>query len=234
MRTEATSTTTKKGILAVLALASVLLLSTGCAPEVAGGGGGGGAGGSSDGTSDGNGDGSGDGSNDGSADGSDDSSKGDDSSTGILTGKKCLPGSWSLDNEDFGRILSKAANEAGGPGNAVDKVTGTVILTLTANGETHTRYTNWSHEVTVDTSVITVVKNGTDDGTYTVTDDGVMTMVDVEIKSKTVSKMDINGTLTTTTIPPEPSVFAQAGFACSGDELKVTNGGVTATMHRTH
>lgn len=207
-----------KNSLAALVVASVLVVTAGCAqlPWAAGTGAGGSEPDSSEAPSD---------------DGGDDNPEGDDAEgeeTKVLTGADCLPGNWYVDNESFAALMSSAA------GGAVDDITGVVMLTFTADGKTQTLYEDWKHSITVDSATVTIVKNGTDFGTYSVNTDGSIALVDVEIQSDTTSVMKMGGQTVTSTVTPEPSVFSQASFDCNGDELSVTAEGGTTILHREH
>jgi hypothetical protein len=200
---------------AALVVASVVAFTAGCAllPESAAGGGAGGGSGSDN--------------SDGPANG-DDTDSDEDGGEGakVLTGADCLPGDWSVDNDSFAALMSGAS------GGAVDTVTGLVMLTFTTDGKTQTRYENWKHSITVDSATVTIVKNGTDFGTYSVNADGSVALVDAEISSDTTSVMDIGGQKVSHTVTPEPSVFSQASFDCNGDDLSVTAEGATTILHR--
>src|SRR5690554_6158361 len=204
--------------LAALVVASVLVVTAGCAQDqfAAGSASGGGADpDSSEGAGDGD---------DADADGED--AEGDEPK--LLTGADCLPGNWFVDNESFGKLISGAA------GGAVDNVTGVVMLTFTADGTTQTLYEGWKHTITVDSAKVTITKDGTDHGTYKVNADGSITLADTRIGSDTKSVMEMAGKSVKTTVTPEPSVFSQASFDCNGDELSVTAAGGTTILHREH
>lgn len=151
-----------------------------------------------------------------------DAEKADGESDAALTGAACLPGKWILDNAKFAALI------AAGTGGVVDDVQGLALLTLGADGSTSTRYEDWSHTITSDGATMTVVRNGTDSGTYSLAG-GSMTMTETSVASEVV--MTMNGNVMGAA-SHEPSVFSQATFSCSGDTLTVTADGGTSTLHR--
>ncbi len=214
----------KRGVLAALAVASVLLLSTGCTPEFGIGGALGGSGSGSSNDSDGNGK---DGDKDGKdADGKD--SDGKDSATSRLTGKECLPGNWIFDNDGFEKFLGSLS------GNFNIAVSGNVILTLRADGSTQTNYDQWTHNISAGEGQAIVVRNGVDKGNYTFSPSGTMSMTDTSIGSITTMTINAGGQKITQSVEPEPSVFSQGAFVCNGDKLDITVDGYTAEMNREH
>lgn len=211
----------RRGIFTVLAAASVLLLSTGCTADLSGGffGGGSGSGSSS------NADGSG---KDGDGKDGDNSADGDGSASGSLTGKECLPGNWIFDNDGFERFLGSLS------GTFDIATSGNVVLTMHPDGATQTNYDQWTHDVSVEGGRSIVVRHGIDKGTFTVSGDGTMTMNDTSIGSITSMTIHAEGQTIKRTVEPEPSLFTQGAFACSGDTLEITVDGFTAVMHREH
>ncbi|MCC6269891.1 MAG: hypothetical protein IT190_01290 [Microbacteriaceae bacterium] len=210
---------TKRSAFAALAVASVLLLSTGCAPEFATGGSSGGSESGSTSDSDGSG-------KDGDNDGKD--GDGEGSATGTLTGKECLPGNWLADNEVFEGFMNSVSGEVS------VKTTGRVILTLGADGSTQTNYDRWNHDMTVNGGSSVVERHGVDKGTFSVTNSGAMTMTDTSIGSVTTMTVNASGQLIKQTVEPEPSAFNQGDFTCTGDRLEIEVDGYTLLMHREH
>lgn len=198
--------------LAGILLASMLVLTTGCAPDIgippsAG---------------------SGSSSGDVSGDDSTLTEEGDGSEeqdSADATGLDCLPGDWLLDNAEFGRMMSAAAGE-------VVTVEGTAVLTLGTDGKTSTAYGHWSHTLRVHDVLFVIERHGTDRGTYVVSSDGTMMLTDSTIGSTTTMRMAAAGRETALTAEPEPSIFDRAAFTCSGDTLTFTADGATAVMHR--
>lgn len=216
----------RRGIFTVLAAASVLLLSTGCTADLSGGFFGGGSGSGSSSNADGSGK-DGDGKDGDGKDGGN-SANGDGSASGTLTGRECLPGNWIFDNDGFEKFMGSLS------GNFDIAVTGHVVLTLSADGRTHTNYDQWTHNISTGEGRAVVVRHGIDKGTFTVSGDGTMTMNDTSIGSITSMTIHAEGQTIKRTVEPEPSLFTQGAFACSGDTLEITVDGFTAVMHREH
>lgn len=141
---------------------------------------------------------------------------------------ECLPGNWYPDPEEFATLM------AGETENLVTDVTGSMMITFRADGSTDTYYEDWTYTFTVDSATVTIVKDGTDAGTYVVADDGAVGLTDTDIDSTTNARMTINGNEVAQVVDPQPSVFSLATFACSGDELTTSVGSQTATLHREH
>lgn len=210
----------RRGILTVLAAASVLLLSTGCTTDISGGFGGGSGSGSSS-SADGSGKG-GDGKD------GDNSADGNGSASGTLTGKECLPGNWIFDNDGFEKFMGSLS------GNFDIAVTGHVVLTLSADGSTHTNYDQWTHNISTGEGRAIVVRHGIDKGKFTFSGNDAMSMTETSIGSVTTMTINAGGQTITQTVTPDPSVFSQGAFACNGDQLDITVDGYTAVMHREH
>lgn len=145
-----------------------------------------------------------------------------------LTGEACLPGNWFVDNETFGALMAEAS---GGVGN---DMSGTVMVTFREDGTTSTYYDEWTYVTSVDGRTLTLLKDGADSGTYEVTADGSMSLVDTDISSTTSSQIEVDGEQVTMSIRPEPSVFSDASFTCEGDALTMTADGATTILHREH
>lgn len=220
MPVETPTLSRRKRMFTVLAAASVLLLSTGCTTDLGSVFGGGSGSGSSS-----NADGSG---KDGDGKGGDNSADGDGSASGSLTGKECLPGNWIFDNDGFERFLGSLS------GTFDIATSGNVVLTMHPDGATQTNYDQWTHDVSVEGGRSIVVRHGIDKGTFTVSGDGTMTMNDTSIGSITSMTIHAEGQTIKRTVEPEPSLFTQGAFACSGDTLEITVDGFTAVMHREH
>jgi hypothetical protein len=118
--------------------------------------------------------------------------------------------------------------------NLVTDVTGSMMLTLRADGSTDTYYEDWTYTFTVSSATVTIVKDGTDSGTYVVADDGGVDLTDTDLASTTDARMTISGNEVAQVVEPQPSVFSLATLACSGDELTATVGSQVATLHREH
>lgn len=218
----------RKNLLAALAVASVLLLGTGCAPEVGvGGTAGGSAGGSNSGSTDGSTDGNPDGTK-GDED-SDSSKDGDDKASGNLTGTECLPGNWIMDNSTFEDLMNSMSDGAS------VKTSGLVILTFHPDGKAQTNYDHWTNTIKLPEATSVVERHGIDKGTYTAAASGAMTMSDSSIGSvTTMTATVLGGKAMTMAVDPEPSVFSQAKYACSGEVLTVTAKDYDLILYREH
>lgn len=223
MAFDAPTRLTAKNVFAALAVASMLLLATGCGEkdEVGQSGAGSSTGSDSDSSKDGK-----DGK--GGKDGNDSDSDKADSKDANLTGKECLPGNWLADNDVFEGLMNSMS------GAVSVKTTGHVTLTLRADGTTQTNYDRWNHDMTVNGGSSVVERHGVDKGTYSVTDSGAMSMTDTSIGSVTTMTVTAGGQLIKQTVVPEPSVFSQGDFTCIGDRLEIKVDGYTALMHREH
>lgn len=195
---------TKKNALATLVVASLLLLGTGCAPELGGGK-------------------SGDSANSSSKPSGEPT---DGGQAGPLTGADCLPGDWLLDNEKTAAVFQALS------GGLVDNVEGNVTLILRADGTTTADYDRWTHTVTIEGAVSQVERHGLDHGTWSATSDGKISMKDDEVGSITTMRVNASGQSITQTITPEASIFAQGDFTCSDDELTITVEGQSAILNR--
>lgn len=145
-----------------------------------------------------------------------------------LTGAACLTGDWFVDNEHFGELMSSVS------GGVVDDIHGVTMVTFRADGTTTTHYDEWTHTIKGEGATVTIVKDGSDSGTYEVAADGSMTLTDAELNTTTTSEMEVSGQVIRTEVPPQPSVFSQATFTCDGDELAVSAEGATTLLHREH
>ena len=128
----------KKNFIAALGVASILFLSTGCAPDAGLFGGDGSGSGSS------NSRGAGSPSPRSDKNGGENSGEKENSAHANLTGKDCLPGTWLLDNkavEKFMETLSVGAT--------VVKTTGQVIAKFGTDGITQTNYDHWTNTITM-------------------------------------------------------------------------------------
>lgn len=146
--------------------------------------------------------------------------------TEALAGAACLTGSWVVDNEHFGELMSSVS------GSAVDDIEGVTTVTFRDDGTTTTHYDEWQHTITMDSATVTIVKDGEDSGVYEVAEDGSMTLTDTDLGATTTSQMTMGGQTVAHQAPPQPSVFSRATFRCEGDALTVTAEGATTILHR--
>ena len=202
MALETTTLFTRKNVVVALAVASVLFLSTGCAPEL--GGGAGGSGTTPTGTP----------------------SNSSSQQAGPLSGVECLPGDWLLDNEHTAAVFQSLS------GGLVDNLQGNVGLILRTDGTTTANYDRWTHSVTVEGAVSVVERHGLDQGTWSATDDGKISMKDNEVGSITTMTVNAGGQGISQTIEPEASIFADGDFTCADDILTITVEGQSAVLNR--
>lgn len=227
MTRNTTALFTKKRMFSALAVASVLLLSTGCAPELGSGVGGSGAGSSnSDGADNSNGPGNSDSNgNEQNADGK--GGDGKSSGTATLTGKECFPGTWVADNADIQNYMEQAS------GGASISTTGRVVITYNPDGTTVNNYDQWSHVIKLAGATSKVERHGVDKGTYTVSANGTFAASDTSIGSVTsIHITGPEGVVIQNTVDPEPSVFTNGKYACSGDVLTMIVDGYDLKLYR--
>lgn len=144
------------------------------------------------------------------------------------TGAQCLVGNWLVDNSAFEVMMSAFS------GTAVDSISGSLMVTFLDDGTTTTTYDAWTHTITVADGTATVVKNGADSGTYSVGEDGEITINETETTAVTEMQIQVDGQTMSLTEPPGPGVFTDATFTCSGDELTITAAGETSVLYREH
>lgn len=216
MRSGETKPSTRQVVFAGIALASVLILSTGCTSDLATGSG---SGGSGSGASD-------------NSDGKDKkTANGDnnDSPTSTLTGVECLPGDWLMDNSGIEAYMASVS------GGASIKTSGDVTLTFRADGSAQTNYDRWTNNIKLDGARSVVERHGTDDNVYTASDSGTMTVSDTAIGSvTTMTNTTRGGEVIRMSIDPEPSVFSQNKFTCNGDTLTMVVDGYNIVLLREH
>ncbi|WP_430867907.1 hypothetical protein [Demequina aurantiaca] len=140
----------------------------------------------------------------------------------------CLPGNWIPHREEFATMM------AGDTTKLVTGIDGNMFLSIQPDGTVNTTYENWTYTFTVKTATVTIVKDGIDEGEYTVADDGAIDITDTNIDSTTDARMTINGTEMAQVIEPQPSVFSLATISCSGDELTASVGSQSAVLGREH
>lgn len=140
----------------------------------------------------------------------------------------CLPGNWVPHREEFAKMM------AGDTTKLVTGIDGDMFLSIRPDGTVNTNYENWTYTFTVDEATVTIVKDGTDEGAYTVADDGSVDITDTNIGSTTTANMDIGGMVMDQEVEPQPSVFSLATLTCSGDELTASVGSQVAVLGREH
>lgn len=112
--------------------------------------------------------------------------------------------------------------------------TGFAILTMNPEGTTHTTYDHWVNVVMLESAKSTIERHGEDTGTYLIDDSGILTVSDTAIGSVTTWVTETGGETITATDDPESSIFSRGEFTCSEEELQITVDGATATMYREH
>ena len=129
---------------------------------------------------------------------------------------ECIVGQWVADNDQLAAALATLAEAEGG---AVESVTGDATLTIAADGQTDTAYTNWHVTMLQEGMTVELIRNGTDHGTYTVTGDNAITMLATSSDSKIQMRMNgaDTGTVPTTNTLP----LTKAAFTCDGSQLTV-------------
>ncbi len=138
----------------------------------------------------------------------------------------CLPGNWVPHREEF------AAMMAGDSTKVVTGIDGNMFLSIQPGGTVNTIYENWTYTFAVGESTVTIVKDGTDQGVYTIADDGSVDITDTSIGSTTNARMTISGTEVVQLVEPQPSVFSLATITCSGDEVTATVASQVAILGR--
>jgi len=142
--------------------------------------------------------------------------------------RDCLPGNWIPHREEFAQMM------AGDTTKLVTGIDGNMFLSIQPDGTVNTIYENWTYTFTVNEATVTIVKDGTDEGVYTVADDGGIDITDTNIGSTTDANMTINGSEIASEVEPQPSVFSLATLSCSGDELTASVGSQVAVLGREH
>lgn len=212
---ETTTLSPKKGVFAALAVASVLLLGTGCSAGGLGG---------QDGA-----DGSG---NSSASDASNDDKDRDsnDSASDNTAAKECVVGNWwffeGQELNDFMTSITLGAFSV--------TTTGFAILTVNPDGSTQTTYDHWVNVVMLESAMSTVERDGIDKGSYSISSNGAMTVSDTTIGSVTTWVTETGGETIEATGDPEPSLFSRGEFTCNGEELEITVDGATAVLYREH
>lgn len=148
--------------------------------------------------------------------------------TGFADSTECLVGTWDADNSRFAAIMAALMEEGG----SVNGVTGKVVLTFTADGQTSTAYSDWTLSMSIEGMTSDVVRNGIDSGEFSVEPDEKLTMRETGSDSTVV--VHVGGM----TMGPQPATdtmpVTQAAFTCETSLLKiVTNEGELEFARRT-
>jgi len=145
-----------------------------------------------------------------------------------LAGEACLPGNWFLDNEEFSDFMASVS------GSAINKMSGSVMVTFREDGTTSTYYDGWTYDMEGGDRSMSLSKDGTDSGTYHVAADGSMALADTEMSAITTAWIERDGEMVGLRVEPTPSVFSDASFTCEGDKLTMVSDGATTILHREH
>lgn len=162
------------------------------------------------------------------AEGGDD--EGDESGTpdrADLTASECLVGEWLVDNAHMGLFFKRMAQQGAGGGVTVSEPAGDVIISYGAGGEYSVTYDEWTLKASQDGVSFRMVRDGTDSGTYTATDDGSLTVNETSMGSVVtvdtpMGAMEVSSEPTRTT----------AQYTCIGNLHSVTHEGETFEAHR--
>lgn len=212
---------TMKSTIAALAVASMLLLTTGCGEEEDVYQSTSGSSGGSDSDKNGNGK---DGKDGKDADGDKDGSQG-----ATLTGADCFPGNWTVDNTGMQNYMESLS------GGAKVTTTGRVLLTYNLDGSAQTNYDHWTNTIVMSEGSSVVERHGVDQGSYTASNNGTFTISDNTIGSVTkVSVSGPSGQIVSMAVDPEPSVLDEGTYTCSGDTLTMMVDGYNLVSHRGH
>lgn len=137
------------------------------------------------------------------------------------SGGECLEGTWLSDNEFFAASLNEIA------GDMIQDVTGEVFLTFEPDGSLVTEYRNWQLQAVQERTPMTIKRNGSDFGEYSL-GDGTITFADQHMESVlTVSTAEFN-----MEVDPYPAAYADVPYTCDGDTASVVTPDGTATLQR--
>lgn len=198
-----------RGTLSALAVASVLLLVTGCSM------------GASSGERD---------AGDSGTDAPAQSGTNNSTSSEAQRAQDCVVGNWwffeGQDLDDFMTATTLGAFSVA--------TTGFAILSVHPDGSTVTTYDHWVKDIMLESAKSTVERHGIDQGTYTVDSTGTMTVTDDTIGSVTTWVTETGGQTIEATGDPEPSIFSRGDFTCSNEELEINVDGSTTVLFREH
>ena len=161
---------------------------------------------------------------DGAEDGDD---EGDSPGRGDLSASECLVGEWLVDNSYMGLFFKRMAQQGGGGGVTVSEPVGDVIISYGAGGEYRVTYDDWTLKASQDGMSFSMVRSGTDSGTYTASDDGDLTVNETSMGSV----VTINLPMGAMEVSSEPTLTS-AQYTCIGNLHSVTHEGETFEAHR--
>lgn len=140
-------------------------------------------------------------------------------------GEKCLYGDWLLDNDAF----AVAMRTAGGD---VRSVTGQAIVTYNPDGSTTATFHGWTTVAVQEHAEATMVRNGVDQGVYTVSGD-MLTTTETAGDSVLMMTMKMDGQdAIAVEAPHEPFSVSTGTFTCDAKTLTVVAEGVRSVLLR--
>lgn len=146
---------------------------------------------------------------------------------GFSSQADCLTGEWLANNAGLKAIVEGFAAVDGG---SIDDISGEVLLTFDGGDLTSTAYTDWTFAMTVEGVNTTLVRNGTDSGTYAVEEDSKLTMQ--ETMSDSTIDMSINGVGTGSVPTTNTLPLSSAPFTCSDTLLTIETPDAVIEMTR--
>lgn len=157
--------------------------------------------------------------------------KGEQSPAGsAAAAKECVVGNWwFFEGPELNEFMAATTLGAFSV-----TTTGYAILSLDPDGSALITYDHWVNDVMMESSRSKIERDGLDTGTYSIDDSGTMTVSETSIGSVTTWVTETGGETITATGDPEPSVFSRGEFTCSEEELEISVDGATATMFREH
>lgn len=151
------------------------------------------------------------------------------SSGAVSAAQSCFPGTWALDVATYEQSVADAPQ--------IQNAAGLVTVTFAEDGTVATQYDDWAYDVIVTMGSVTntdsMVRNGTDTGTYEISDDGVAVISDTAVESEVTTTSTKYSQTTTTTESTGFSMFRTAPMTCDGDEITVSvRDDRSVTLHR--
>jgi hypothetical protein len=139
----------------------------------------------------------------------------------------CVPGEWTMDNDSFSAVYSGLLGSAGASGQIVlTDVSGTVKVTIAADGTWTLTYDNWSLHASIPEAggEMQIGINGVDVSTGTFKDDGTFAFSGISIGTTLTAAATVNGVVVP--IPPidRTSQVAEGtgNYTCSGNTMEIT------------
>lgn len=132
----------------------------------------------------------------------------------------CLLGTWTADNDFFLAQMKEFGDEITG-------VTGAVMLTFGDYGELVTEYHDWTISARSDGADITIVRSGTDRGTYS----ALAEMLSIT-ETQMGTSISVSGGGMQMSIPTEPAVYTNAAYTCGPSSAVVTTADGAMTLTR--